>query len=208
MRIYIDGGGLKAFWVGNGLNVTKIFPVSLVDASKQSLHLCSSCFVPNSSAFIRSLILTWHHLPAIQESAIKFVSYEQSKKFLAKYWDKVSDPSELSSSSRFIAGGIGGITSQFAIYGLETLKTRVQSDIGPAQGTKAIIQTARVMWRTGGIRAYYRGLTVSTRSPLNHTRLFYSPSLPYGGFINPRSSRYHFAYPLRLPDLRCSMRKC
>ena len=27
LRIYGDGGGLKAFWVGNGLNVTKIFPV-------------------------------------------------------------------------------------------------------------------------------------------------------------------------------------
>jgi solute carrier family 25 phosphate transporter 23/24/25/41 len=28
-RIYADGGGLRAFWVGNGLNVTKIFPVRL-----------------------------------------------------------------------------------------------------------------------------------------------------------------------------------
>lgn len=27
-RIYRDGGGIRAFWVGNGLNVTKIFPVS------------------------------------------------------------------------------------------------------------------------------------------------------------------------------------
>jgi len=26
-RIYRDGGGARAFWVGNGLNVTKIFPV-------------------------------------------------------------------------------------------------------------------------------------------------------------------------------------
>jgi solute carrier family 25 phosphate transporter 23/24/25/41 len=26
-RIYRDGGGVRAFWVGNGLNVTKIFPV-------------------------------------------------------------------------------------------------------------------------------------------------------------------------------------
>lgn len=26
-RIYKDGGGVRAFWVGNGLNVTKIFPV-------------------------------------------------------------------------------------------------------------------------------------------------------------------------------------
>lgn len=96
-----------------------------------------------------------------QESAIKFVSYEQSKKFLAKYWDCVSDVSDLSSSSRFLAGGIGGITSQFAIYGLETLKTRVQSEIGPAQGMKAVGRMARTMWASGGIRAYYRGLTVS-----------------------------------------------
>ncbi len=28
IAIYKDGQGLKAFWVGNGLNVTKIFPVS------------------------------------------------------------------------------------------------------------------------------------------------------------------------------------
>ncbi|WVR04148.1 hypothetical protein IAU60_001147 [Kwoniella sp. DSM 27419] len=119
-HIHGDGGGLRAFWVGNGLNVTKIFP----------------------------------------ESAIKFVSYEQSKRFLAKYWDKVTDPADLSSSSRFIAGGIGGITSQFAIYGLETLKTRIQSEVGPAQGWKQVVSTARGMWKAGGIRTYYRGLTL------------------------------------------------
>lgn len=119
-RIYVDGGGIKAFWVGNGLNVIKILP----------------------------------------ESAIKFYSYEQSKRFLAKYWDCVADVSDLSSSSRFLAGGIGGITSQFAIYGLETLKTRVQSEVGPAQGMKAVGKMARTMWASGGIRAYYRGLTV------------------------------------------------
>ncbi|WWD16881.1 hypothetical protein CI109_101313 [Kwoniella shandongensis] len=119
-QIYGQGGGLRAFWVGNGLNVTKILP----------------------------------------ESAIKFFSYEQSKKFLATYWDKVSDPADISSSSRFIAGGFGGITSQFAIYGLETLKTRIQSEIGPAQGWRAVRATARSMWQTGGIRTYYRGLTL------------------------------------------------
>jgi len=95
-----------------------------------------------------------------QESAIKFHSYEQSKSFLAKYWDQVTDPADLSSSSRFFAGGVGGITSQFSIYGLETLKTRIQSEVGPAQGMKAVVATARRMWRAGGIRAYYRGLTV------------------------------------------------
>ncbi|KAL1410312.1 hypothetical protein Q8F55_004318 [Vanrija albida] len=120
VKIYQTGGGVKAFWVGNGLNVAKILP----------------------------------------ESAIKFVSYEQSKRFLAKYWDKVTDPADISSSSRFIAGGIGGITSQLAIYGLETLKTRVQSELGPSQGWRAVRDTARVMWAQGGMRSYYRGLTL------------------------------------------------
>lgn len=120
-RIYKEGGGIKAFWVGNGLNVLKIFP----------------------------------------ESAIKFVSYEQSKRFLAKYWDGVTDPADISSKSRFIAGGIGGITSQLAIYGLETLKTRVQSNLGPSQGWRSIQKTSRIMWREGGLRTFYRGLGVS-----------------------------------------------
>jgi hypothetical protein len=119
--IYNEGAGIRAFWVGNGLNVLKIFP----------------------------------------ESAIKFVSYEQSKRFLAKYWDGVNDPAEISSSSRFIAGGIGGITSQLAIYGLETLKTRVQSNIGPSKGWRSVQQTASYMWREGGFRPFYRGLGVS-----------------------------------------------
>lgn len=153
VRIYADGGGLRAFWVGNGLNVIKIFPVRLYPLL---LRLCCIC-----SFVFHALVGVPAELG--QESAIKFVSYEQSKKFLAKYWDKVSDPSELSSSSRFFAGGIGGITSQFSIYGLETLKTRIQSEVGPAQGMKAVMRTAGDMWRTGGIRAYYRGLTVGVQ---------------------------------------------
>ena len=96
-----------------------------------------------------------------QESAIKFVSYEHSKVLLAQYWDNVSDVSELSSSSRFFAGGVGGITSQFAIYGLETLKTRIQTDLGPASGIKGVGRTIGEMWAAGGIRVFYRGLTVS-----------------------------------------------
>ena len=40
-RIYAEGGGVRAFWVGNGLNVMKIFPVRLLSAdelSASSLH--------------------------------------------------------------------------------------------------------------------------------------------------------------------------
>lgn len=121
-HIYRDGGGVRAFWVGNGLNVTKIFP----------------------------------------ESAIKFFAYEYSKRFFARYWDCVSDQSEISGTSRFISGGIGGITSQWIIYPVETLKTQLQSSTGPIRGRDALKRTAKHMWTTGGVRAYYRGLTVSS----------------------------------------------
>lgn len=113
------------------------------------------------------------------------MSYEQSKIFLAQYWDKVSDPSELSSSSRFIAGGVGGITSQFAIYGLETLKTRVQSEVGPAMGWRQVMRTAGTMWQTGGLRTYYRGLTVSC------------PALPGRMTGLTMSARTHWCVPVQ-----------
>ena len=61
------------------------------------------------------------------------------KRMFAKYWDKVEDPRDISGVSRFLSGGIGGITSQLcgwhyclclltrvnlpvAIYPIETLK--------------------------------------------------------------------------------------
>ncbi len=57
----------------------------------------------------------------------------------AKYWDKVDDPRDISGVSRFLSGGLGGISSQLcewnmrlclltcinlavAIYPIETLK--------------------------------------------------------------------------------------
>lgn len=128
--LYREGGGLKAFWLGNGLNCIKIFP----------------------------------------ESAIKFLSYEMSKRAFAKYVDEVSDSRDISGLSRFISGGIGGITSQLAIYPVETLKTRLMSSQGgnaplnPQTGQRLVgnellFATARKMWSSGGLRVYYRGLT-------------------------------------------------
>ncbi|KAI3623594.1 hypothetical protein CBS14141_003855 [Malassezia furfur] len=118
--IYRDGG-LRGFWLGNGLNCVKIFP----------------------------------------ESAIKFFSYETSKRMFAKYVDQVSDARDISGFSRFMSGGIGGITSQLAIYPIETLKTRLMSSqtaASPLRGFALLADTARSMYTQGGFRAYYRGL--------------------------------------------------
>jgi solute carrier family 25 phosphate transporter 23/24/25/41 len=118
--LYREGGGLKAFWIGNGLNCLKIFP----------------------------------------ESAIKFLSYEMAKRAFAKYVDNVQDSRDISGTSRFMSGGIGGITSQLAIYPVETLKTRLMSSQGGVnRGNALLVATARDMWRNGGMRTYYRGLT-------------------------------------------------
>ncbi|CAO1624430.1 unnamed protein product [Sympodiomycopsis kandeliae] len=126
--LYREGGGLKAFWLGNGLNCMKIFP----------------------------------------ESAIKFLSYETSKRAFAKYVDHVSDSRDISGTSRFISGGVGGITSQLAIYPVETLKTRLMSSQGTNAplsstgqrlvGNELLFATAKQMWTSGGMRIYYRGL--------------------------------------------------
>ncbi|GAA5913797.1 hypothetical protein JCM6882_007702 [Rhodosporidiobolus microsporus] len=118
--VYGQGGGIKAFWTGNGLNIVKIFP----------------------------------------ESAIKFLSYESAKRVFAQYWDRVPDQTLISNSSRFVAGGIGGVVSQFCIYPIESLKTRVMSSSGSssARGNALIVQTARDMFSRGGLRFFFRGL--------------------------------------------------
>lgn len=116
-QIYSEAG-IRSFWVGNGLNVLKIFP----------------------------------------ESAIKFLSYESSKRFMAKHFDQVDDVSKISGVSRFISGGIGGIVSQFSIYPLETLKTQMMSSDGHAKNS--LSASLKRTWNLGGVPAYYRGLTI------------------------------------------------
>ncbi|KXN89640.1 Calcium-binding mitochondrial carrier SAL1 [Leucoagaricus sp. SymC.cos] len=100
------------------------------------------------------------------ESAIKFFTYESAatfhsfmfqKRAFAKYWDHVDDPREISSVSRFLSGGIGGISSQLSIYPLETLKTQMMSNAGTK---RTFFRAVRHLYSMGGLRAYYRGLTV------------------------------------------------
>ncbi|OBZ70391.1 Calcium-binding mitochondrial carrier protein SCaMC-1-B [Grifola frondosa] len=63
----------------------------------------------------------------LPESAIKFLAYESSKRMFAQYWDKVDDVRDISGVSRFLSGGMGGISSQLTIYPIETLKASRQT---------------------------------------------------------------------------------
>ncbi|KAK4655777.1 hypothetical protein QC762_305400 [Podospora pseudocomata] len=93
------------------------------------------------------------------ESAIRFGSYEASKRFLAAY-EGHDDPTQISTVSKFVAGGIGGMTAQFCVYPVDTLKFRLQCETvqGGLQGNALLFKTAKTMWADGGLRAAYRGL--------------------------------------------------
>ncbi|KAL8707577.1 MAG: hypothetical protein Q9220_007418 [cf. Caloplaca sp. 1 TL-2023] len=93
------------------------------------------------------------------ESAIKFGSYEGSKRVLARL-EGHDNPSALHPWTQFLAAGLGGMISQFAVYPLDTLKFRMQCETieGGLHGNKLILETARKMWKANGIRSFYRGL--------------------------------------------------
>ncbi|KAF2639795.1 calcium dependent mitochondrial carrier protein-like protein [Massarina eburnea CBS 473.64] len=93
------------------------------------------------------------------ESAIKFGAYEAAKRAFANV-EGHNDPSNIHSSSKFLAGGLAGMISQFAVYPVDTLKFRMQCETvsGGLRGNRLIIATAKKMWNQGGMVAYYRGL--------------------------------------------------
>ncbi|KAI0884839.1 mitochondrial carrier [Annulohypoxylon maeteangense] len=95
------------------------------------------------------------------ETAIRFGAYEAAKKTLASF-EGHNDPHHINPYSKFVAGGVAGMTAQFCVYPLDTLKFRLQSDYveGGPRGNTLLFQTARKMWAEGGMRAAYRGVTM------------------------------------------------
>lgn len=99
----------------------------------------------------------------VPESAIKFYVFETSKAIMAQMTG-AQDKNSIPVHARFIAGGVAGLCSQFCIYPLETLKTRIMSSQDGQQksNTKHIaVKTIREMYRTGGARAFWPGLFLS-----------------------------------------------
>lgn len=114
-------GGIRSFYVGNGLNVLKVFP----------------------------------------ELAMKFGLFEATKRFLSKI-EGVEDTLQLSKPSTYLAGGIGGMCGQFMVYPIDTLKFRLQCSNLDSQirGNQLLIQTAKELFKEGGLKIFYRGILV------------------------------------------------
>lgn len=100
-------------------------------------------------------------IKVLPESAMKFGGFEFAKKMLAEI-EGVDDPVDLSRIATFVAGGIGGMMSQFFVYPIDTLKFRVQcaSQSGGTRGASVLSEVLQSMIKEGGIRSFYRGLYV------------------------------------------------
>ncbi|CAZ85743.1 unnamed protein product [Tuber melanosporum] len=98
----------------------------------------------------------------LPESAIKFGSFEAAKRALSRL-EGTNDASNISPISRFLAGGIGGVVSQFSIYPIDTLKFRMQCELveNGSTGNKLILETFRKTWSNGGPQAFYKGLPLA-----------------------------------------------
>ncbi|WEW57410.1 hypothetical protein PRK78_002877 [Emydomyces testavorans] len=82
------------------------------------------------------------------ESAIKFGAYEASKRLFAGL-EGHHDTKQLLPVSQFLAGGIGGMVSH---------RMQCETVEGGLHGNRLIAATAKKMWSTNGMLAYYRGL--------------------------------------------------
>ncbi|KAI1299940.1 hypothetical protein EDD11_006342 [Mortierella claussenii] len=100
-------GGIKTFFRGNGLNIVKIAPESAI---KFYTYETSKTFIVNH---LPSLTIRSHHHPHDTKSGAKPLH-----------------PPDIATSGRFLAGGVAGLVSQFSIYPLETIKTRIMSSTG------------------------------------------------------------------------------
>ncbi|KAG9324594.1 hypothetical protein KVV02_004088 [Mortierella alpina] len=110
-------GGLKTFFRGNGLNIIKIAPESAIKFYTYE----------TSKAFIVA------HLPSLTVHPTLKQQQQQLAASGGKGPNHVAHVPEIATSGRFLAGGIAGLVSQFSIYPLETIKTRIMSSTGRSQ---------------------------------------------------------------------------
>ncbi len=91
----------------------------------------------------------------------QFGSYEAAKRTLAKF-EGHGDPLRINPYSKFVAGGLAGMIAQCCVYPLDTLKFRLQCETvqGGPTGRALLVQTAKKMYASGGVRAAYRGVTM------------------------------------------------
>eukprot|EP01026_Neomeris_dumetosa_P006711 TRINITY_DN1210_c0_g1_i6.p1 TRINITY_DN1210_c0_g1~~TRINITY_DN1210_c0_g1_i6.p1 ORF type:complete len:395 (+),score=29.43 TRINITY_DN1210_c0_g1_i6:237-1421(+) len=87
----------------------------------------------------------------VPETAIKLTGADTIKNIIAQ------DPGRVKMHERFIAGALGGALSQFTIYPLEVIRTRLATCT--EKTTRGIWQMGKSIYAEQNIRGFYRGIT-------------------------------------------------
>ncbi|KAJ3091891.1 hypothetical protein HK102_012813 [Quaeritorhiza haematococci] len=106
-------------------------------------------------------------LKVAPESAIMFQALEWSKSQVAS-WEGSKDVKSLSPQGKFLAGSMSGLIAQTITYPLDTLKTRIMSNVATsgkaasssaagAKGRSVLVVTVKGMVKEGP-SAFYRGI--------------------------------------------------
>jgi solute carrier family 25 (mitochondrial carnitine/acylcarnitine transporter), member 20/29 len=171
-KIWIAGvlGGLASWVVSAPSEVIKCRAQLCVDGQRSSLAIFKELW---KSGGLRGLYLGGV-ITSLRDSigyGFYFWSYELSKRILLS---RQADPFlDATAMDVLISGGIAGVITWASIYPLDVIKTRIQtqssSSLGPNDTTPLLgrdepargsLQTAQHIYRSEGLRAFYRGLGV------------------------------------------------
>ena len=174
---------LKYFWAGGIAGAISRTATAPLDRLKVLLQTQTyKTRIPTKDVYLKAIkkiykdggLLSFYKgnglnvLKIFPESALKFFCFEYAKALIAKFKDQDTD--SIGITGRFMAGGFAGLVSQFCIYPIETVKTRIMSQIGsskmptslnplqiPPSREHSILRTIRNLFAENGIKAFYRG---------------------------------------------------
>ncbi|KAI9099703.1 mitochondrial carrier domain-containing protein [Phlyctochytrium arcticum] len=118
------------------------------------------------------------------ESGVKFLTFETVKKAIAGV-EGVDHSDHISVPGRFLAGGTAGLISQFSIYPLETIKTRIMAQISTTTATSGSLNSSTSASTT----------TTAPKSPNKFIPVHSNPSSPARIIQSASFSSQHLQHP-------------
>jgi mitochondrial ornithine carrier protein len=132
---------------GNGFRQTLIESLRLPEGATQSLPRCFAGFGP-------------HFLMESVGRAVYYTTYEACKRGIANY-QGMSNAASISLQDRMLSAGFAGIVCGAIIFPLDSLRSRIYSQVTTTTNPKTTLQMLEFMYYENGIRGFYRGFGVT-----------------------------------------------
>lgn len=132
-------------------------------------------------------------LKVVPETALKMLTYDRIKELVCR------NPQNPSVSDRYFAGAVAGLFSQFLIYPLDFIKTKLA--LSEHLEYKGIVDVAKTVYRREGVKGFYRGVSASLIGVVPYS------SLDLGTFntLKDLYIRYYSDAPSAFTLLYCGM---